>query len=152
MVVNVLERHNDLGFGEIGYEDALRVSSNTFFYQIGYEVGVDKIYDISKKLGFDSLSGIEISEQENKGLVASSEWAEDGRGWGERGKTPWLPEDIASMSIGQFVVQVTPIQLARAYAAIANGGYLVTPHLSKKESNYLSDNKKVKLEFDPKNN
>ena len=111
--------HNDLGFGLIGYEDALRVSSNTFFYQIGNGVGVDEIYEVSKKLGFNSLSGIEISEQENIGLVASSEWAKRGRGWGEPGRTPWVPEDIASMSIGQFVVQVTPMQIARAYAAIA---------------------------------
>ena len=143
--------HNDLGFGTIGYEDALRVSSNTFFYQVGYDVGVDKIYDISRKLGFNSLSGIEISEQEDKGLVANSKWAKEGRGWGVPGNTPWLPEDIASMSIGQFVVQVSPIQIARAYAAIANGGYLVTPHLSKKDVNYLSDKKKVKIDFDPKN-
>ncbi len=143
--------HNDLGFGTIGYEDALRVSSNTFFYQVGYGVGVDEIYSISKKLGFNSLSGIEISEQENVGLVASSQWAKDGRGWGKPGKTPWVPEDIASMSIGQFVVQVTPIQLARAYAAIANGGYLVTPHLSKKDRDFLSQQKSTKIGIDPKN-
>jgi len=142
--------HNDLGFGVIGYEDALRVSSNTFFYQVGYGVGVDEIHKVSRKLGFNSLSGIEISEQENIGLIASSEWAKKGRGWGEPGKTPWLPEDIASMSIGQFVVQVTPIQLARAYAAIANGGYLVTPHLVKKDLKNSSD-KKIKIDFDPNN-
>ena len=143
--------HNDLGFGKIGYEDALRVSSNTFFYQVGYGVGVDEIYHVSKMLGFSALSGIEISEQENIGLVASSEWAEKGRGWGQPGRTPWVPEDIASMSIGQFVVQVTPIQIARAYAAIANGGYLVTPHLVKKDGEYLSNKKRIKLEIDPKN-
>ena len=143
--------HNDLGFGTIGYEDALRVSSNTFFYQIGYGVGVDEIYNVSKKLGFAALSGIEISEQENIGLVASSQWAEEGRGWGESGRTPWVPEDIASMSIGQFVVQVTPIQIARAYAAIANGGYLVTPHLSKIEGKLISDQKRTKIDIDPKN-
>jgi len=143
--------HNDLGFGEIGYEDALRVSSNTFFYQVGYGVGVDAIHEVSRKLGFNSLSGIEISEQENIGLVASSEWAKEGRGWGEPGRTPWVPEDIASMSIGQFVVQVTPIQIARAYAAIANGGYLVTPHLVKKGEENLSDKKRIKIEIDPKN-
>lgn len=141
--------HNDLGFGIIGYEDALRVSSNTFFYQIGYAVGVDKINEISQILGFSQLSGIEISDQEDLGLIASSDWAEDGRGWGLPGETPWLPEDIASMSIGQFVVQVTPIQLARAYAAIANGGYLVTPHLSKLNTNYLSQSELVKLDIDP---
>ncbi|MBO6959686.1 MAG: penicillin-binding protein 2 [Prochlorococcus marinus CUG1438] len=143
--------HNDLGFGVIGYEDALRVSSNTFFYQIGDGVGVDEIYKISEKLGFNSLSGIEIAEQESGGLVASSQWAKDGRGWGKPGTTPWLPEDIASMSIGQFVVQVTPIQLARAYAAIANGGYLVTPHLVKKDGDYLSDKRRIKIDIDPKN-
>jgi len=142
--------HNDLGFGIIGYEDALRVSSNTFFYQVGYGVGVDQIYKVSKKLGFNSLSGIEIAEQENIGLVASSQWAKDGRGWGEPGRTPWVPEDIASMSIGQFVVQVTPIQIARAYASIANGGYLVTPHLVKKDGEYLSDKRRIKIDIDPK--
>ncbi len=143
--------HNDLGFGKIGYEDALRVSSNTFFYQIGYGVGVDTIYDVSKKLGFGKLSGIEISEQENLGLVASSQWAKDGRGWGEPGRTPWVSEDIASMSIGQFVVQVTPIQIARAYAAIANGGYLVTPHLSKTEGFRVANQNRIKIDIDPKN-
>jgi len=143
--------HNDLGFGVIGYEDALRVSSNTFFYQVGYGTGVDEIYAVSKKLGFNSLSGIEISEQENIGLVASSEWAQKGRGWGQPGRTPWVPEDIASMSIGQFVVQVTPIQIARAYAVIANDGYLVTPHLVKTDGDYLSENKRIKLDIDPNN-
>ena len=143
--------HNDLGFGYIGYEDALRVSSNTFFYQIGHAVGVDQIYDISKKLGFASLSGIEIYEQENLGLVASSKWAQEGRGWGMPGRTPWVPEDIASMSIGQFVVQVTPIQLARAYAAIANGGYLVTPHLSKLNKQFILNKKPIEIDIDEKN-
>jgi len=143
--------HNDLGFGYIGYEDALRVSSNTFFYQIGHAVGVDQIHDISKKLGFASLSGIEIYEQENVGLVASSKWAKEGRGWGKPGRTPWVPEDIASMSIGQFVVQVTPIQLARAYAAIANGGYLVTPHLSKLNKNIILKQKPIKIDIDANN-
>ncbi len=143
--------HNDLGFGIIGYEDALRVSSNTFFYQVGYGVGVDEIYKISKKLGFSDLSGIEMSEQENQGLIANSAWARSGRGWGEPGTTPWLPEDIASMSIGQFVVQVTPIQLAKAYAAIANGGYLVKPHLSKLHFNEKDDFKGKKIDIDSKN-
>ena len=54
------------------------------------------------------------------------------------------------MSIGQFVVQVTPIQLARAYAAIANGGYLVTPHLTKKAGEYYSEKQPTKIDIDPK--
>jgi len=55
------------------------------------------------------------------------------------------------MSIGQFVVQVTPIQIARAYAAIANGGYLVTPYLVKKDEENLSDKKPIKLDIDSNN-
>ncbi len=141
--------HNDEGFGLIGYEDALRVSSNTFFYQIGYGVGVDEINRISKILGFTKLSGIEIGDQEDRGLIASSEWAKNGRGWGKPGKTPWVPEDIASMSIGQFVVQTTPIQIARAYAVIANGGYLVTPHLSKIVKGNLDYVQPIKVDIDP---
>ena len=142
--------HNDEGFGSIGYEDALRVSSNTFFYQIGYGVGVDEINRISKILGFTRLSGIEIGGQEDRGLVASSEWARNGRGWGKPGYTPWLPEDIASMSIGQFVVQTTPMQIARAYAVIANGGYLVTPYLSKLVKENKSYKQPIKVDIDPK--
>mgnify|MGYP001460497257 FL=1 len=142
--------HNDEGFGLIGYEDALRVSSNTFFYQIGYGVGVDEINRISKILGFTKLSGIEIGDQEDRGLIASSEWAKNGRGWGKPGKTPWVPEDIASMSIGQFVVQTTPMQIARAYAVIANGGYLVTPYLSKLGKENASYKQPIKVDIDPK--
>ena len=55
------------------------------------------------------------------------------------------------MSIGQFVVQVTPIQIARAYAAIANGGYLVTPYLVKKDEENLSDKKLIKIDIDSNN-
>jgi len=143
--------HNDLGFGFIGYEDALRVSSNTFFYQVADGVGVDEINKTSQKLGFAQLSGIEISLQENPGLIASSEWAANGRGWGKAGQTPWIPEDIASMAIGQFVVQVTPIQLARAYAAIANGGYLITPHLSMDKKNEYADFAPIKIDIKSEN-
>ncbi len=142
--------HNDAGFGPIGYEDALKVSSNTFFYQIGDGVGVDEIHRISRILGFNQLSGIEIGDQEDRGLIASRQWARDGRGWGKPGQTPWLPEDIASMSIGQMVVQTTPMQIARAYAVIANGGYLVTPHLSKLGKQNLSFRQPTKVDIDPK--
>ena len=47
--------------------------------------------------------------------------------------------------------RVTPIQIARAYAAIANGGYLVTPHLSKKEDQLLTNQKRIKIDIDPNN-
>ncbi len=121
--------YNRRGYGWIGYEDAFRVSSNTFFYQVGVGSGSKALYDAAIKLGFDNYTGIETFLDENKGLVGNKKWADDGRGWGNPGETPWIVEDIASASIGQSVVLVTPLQLARAYAVFANGGYLVTPHL-----------------------
>ena len=122
--------HNGEGFGHIGYEDALRFSSNTFFYQVGVGSGSMALYDAAVKLGFTKRSGIEIGFDEDPGLVGNEKWAAAGRGWGKPGRTPWIPEDMASASIGQSVVQVSPMQVARAYAAIANGGWLVQPHFS----------------------
>ena len=83
--------------------------------------------------------------------MASSQWAKKGRGWGEPGKTPWVPEDIASMSIGQSVVQVSPMQIARAYAVIANGGYLVKPYLTTTAAQQVSNQKRIKIDIDPNN-
>ena len=140
--------YNRKGFGWIGYEDALRFSSNTFFYQVGVGVGSEALYAAAKALGFDALTGIEIGYEESKGIVGNKAWADQGRGWGKPGQTPWIPEDIASASIGQAVVQVTPLQLARAYAVFANGGYLVTPHLANLDIDWTSSKyrKKVKLQ------
>ena len=122
--------HNGEGFGHIGYEDALRFSSNTFFYQVGVGSGSMALHDAAVKLGFTKRSGVEIGFDEDPGLVGNEEWAAAGRGWADPGETPWIPEDMASASIGQSVVQVSPIQVARAYGAIANGGWLVQPHFS----------------------
>ena len=141
--------HNGTGFGQIGYKDAFRFSSNTFFYQVGVGVGSMALYEAATKLGFNSLSGIEISFEESKGLVGNEIWAKKGRGWAEPGTTPWLPEDIASASIGQAVVQITPLQLARAYAVFANGGYLVTPHLSENNKNWKSAIYRKKVDIKP---
>ncbi|WP_269607320.1 penicillin-binding protein 2 [Prochlorococcus marinus] len=141
--------HNGLGFGKIGYEDAFRVSSNTFFYQVGVGVGSEELYEAAIKLGFYSRTGIEISNEESKGFVGNKEWAEKGRGWGKPGTTPWIPEDIASASIGQAVVQVTPLQLARAYAVFANGGYLITPHLVEGKVDWLSNQFRTKVDIKP---
>ncbi len=131
--------YNKRGFGWIGYEDAFRVSSNTFFYQVGVGSGSNALYDAAIKLGFDNYTGIETFLDDNKGLVGTKEWADEGRGWGYPGETPWIVEDMASASIGQSVILVTPLQLARAYAVFANGGYLITPHLVDANKNWRSE-------------
>ncbi len=139
--------YNRVGFGSIGYEEALAFSSNTFFYQVGVGVGSQALYEVAKKLGFEALSGIEIGYEESKGLVGNAKWAEKGRGWGKSGQTPWIPEDMASASIGQMVVLVTPLQLARAYAVFANGGYLITPHLVDGQVDWLAPDKRSKVDL-----
>ena len=141
--------HNGRGFGMIGYEDALRVSSNTFFYQVGVGVGDQALYNAAVKLGFNALTGIELGYEESKGLVGNKDWADKGRDWGEPGETPWIPEDIASASIGQSVVQITPLQLARAYAVFANGGYLVTPHLAENGREWDAEPLRKKVNIQP---
>ncbi len=139
--------HNGAGFGHIGYEDALRFSSNTFFYQVGVGAGSLALYAAATKLGFDARTGIEIGYEESKGLVGHEIWAAKGRGWAEPGTTPWIPEDMASASIGQSVVQITPLQLARAYSVFANGGYLVTPHLADLDIDWTSAKRRTRVEM-----
>ncbi len=141
--------HNGAGFGRIGYEDALRFSSNTFYYQIGVGAGSMPLYNAALKLGFTQPTGIEIGYEESPGLVGNEVWAAKGRGWAKPGTTPWIPEDMASMSIGQSVVQVTPLQLARAYAVFANGGYLITPHLVDRGLNWTVPPRRTKVDIKP---
>lgn len=141
--------HNGAGFGTIGYEDALRFSSNTFFYQIGVGVGSIPLYNAALSLGFTKPTGIEIGYEESPGLVGNERWAAQGRGWSKPGSTPWIPEDMASMSIGQSVVQITPLQLARAYAVFANGGYLITPHLVDQGLDWTDPPRRTKVAIKP---
>ena len=56
---------------------------------------------------------------------------------------------MASASIGQSVVQITPLQLARAYAVFANGGWLVTPHLAAGDIDWLSPEYRTKVAMKP---
>ncbi|MGB0528590.1 MAG: penicillin-binding protein 2 [Synechococcus sp.] len=141
--------HNGAGFGHIGYADALRFSSNTFFYQVGVGVGSKALKQAADQLGFQQKTGIEIGWEESVGLVGDEPWADRGRGWAEPGTVPWIPEDMASASIGQSVVQITPLQLARAYAVFANGGWLVTPHLAAGDIDWMSPEHRTKVAMKP---
>ena len=135
--------HNGAGFGHIGYQDALSFSSNTFFYQVGVGVGSRELKKAATQLGFMQKTGIEIGWEENIGFVGDQQWAEQVRG------TPWIPEDMASASIGQAMVQITPLQLARAYAVFANGGWMVTPHLAEAGLDWTSSKYKTKVAIKP---
>ncbi|MBI5886425.1 MAG: penicillin-binding protein 2 [Deltaproteobacteria bacterium] len=110
------------GHGIIGVHRAIVESSDTFFYQVGLKLGVDRLAMYAKGFGFGTRTGIGLAN-EKSGLVPSPEWKQ--KTYGKR----WYEGETISVSVGQGYMLVTPLQLASAYAAIANGGTLYQPQL-----------------------
>lgn len=114
---------NNAGFGPLGFRGALAMSSDTFFYQIGRGVGEKNLQEWMHKYGLGEKTGIELGFEEDKGLVPDEAWKRKEMGEG------WYLGDTINASIGQGNVLATPLQIAVMFAAIANGGSKVTPHL-----------------------
>ena len=112
-----------VSLGSIGFPLALAVSSNSFYYRAGLKMGPDPLFKAARQLGFGKATGVELEEEETLGLLGDPTWKKTVLG------EPWTPVDTITASIGQGAVLVTPLQMARMYAAVANGGWLVTPHL-----------------------
>ncbi len=110
-------------FGSIGFQKALAVSSNSFYYQVGLKVGPDELFKAARRMGYGQHTGVELREEETEGLLGDPAWKKAVM------HEPWTPVDTITSAIGQGAVTVTPIQMARLYGAVANGGTLVTPHL-----------------------
>jgi penicillin-binding protein 2B len=109
-----LHDHNDVGWGTISFLDGLKRSSNVAFVKLGYEkLGQDKLEAYIKKFGFGEKTNIDIPG-EVPGLIRLK-----------------YPSDYATATYGQGGVVVTAIQQTAAYAAIANGGKLMVPHVIK---------------------
>ncbi len=110
------------GHGHVDLRSALVQSCNIFFYQAGLKVGPDAIARYAQAFGLGAPSGIDLGS-EKPGLVpfATSQRHRYGRGW--------QAGDTINMSIGQGQLLVTPMQVARMMAAIANGGILWKPRL-----------------------
>jgi penicillin-binding protein 2 len=113
-------------FGTIGFRLAMAVSSNSFFYRLGLKTGPDELFRAARRLGYGSLTGVELKGEESPGLLCDPAWKRQVL------DEPWTSVDTITSSIGQGAVTVTPLQMARLYAAIANGGWLVTPHLAER--------------------
>ncbi len=119
---------------------AIAESSDEYFYQVGggYEnqkgLGIERIDRYAKMFGFTSDSGIDLPN-ENSGIIPTPEWKK------KIFNEDWKLGDTYHTSIGQYGFQITPIELAKAYASIANDGYFVSPHI------LLDDNlnKKISL-------
>ncbi|GHS95152.1 beta-lactamase [Synergistales bacterium] len=114
------------GHGSLNLTGALQNSCDVYFYQVGMKMGIDRLLKWVKKFGVGAPTGVDLTG-EASGNAAGPEWKKANR------KENWYQGDTVNYSIGQGFLLLTPIQLARVYAAIANGGYLVTPHLSPSE-------------------
>ncbi len=110
------------GHGSVALHEALVRSCDVYFYQAGLKLGIDRLAFFARGFGLGRQTEIELSH-ENPGLVPTSWWKE--RRFGE----PWQLGETVSAAIGQGFNLVTPLQLAVAYAALANGGKLVRPRL-----------------------
>jgi penicillin-binding protein 2 len=118
---------------------ALSQSCDTYFYELGY-----RIYNLDKKqgsplqnwagqFGFGELTGIDIAG-ESKGILPTlayrlKTYTKETDPTNYQVDRLWHPGDSVLLAIGQGALEVTPLQIATAYAAIANGGYVVTPHI-----------------------
>ncbi|MDR1472728.1 MAG: penicillin-binding protein 2 [Synergistaceae bacterium] len=111
------------GHGTEDIVGALRDSCDVFFYQMSVRLGADKLLEWSGEFGIGERTGIDLPG-ESRGNIAGREWKR------ARFKESWYQGDTVNYSIGQGFLLMTPLQLARVYAAFANGGRLVVPRLN----------------------
>lgn len=112
------------GHGNVNLHDAMAMSCDTFFYDLGSRVGIEKIQAMAQRLGLGEKSGIDLPH-ERSGLIP-------GRAWKfARGGGAWQKGETVIAAIGQGYILTTPAQLTAMMACIANGGKLLTPRLAK---------------------
>ena len=110
------------GHGEMNLLDATETSCNIYFHHLAQLLGVETWREYADKFGFGHPTGIALDPSEAEGLLPSRQYYQERDGW--------TFGHLLNLIIGQGAMLVTPIQMARYTAAIANGGYLVTPYLS----------------------
>jgi len=116
--------------GALDLRHAIGWSSDVYFYTVGggygsqKGLGIDRLDYWFRTFGLTSPTGINLSG-ENHGFLPTPEWKQKTYG------DPWRIGDTYHTAIGQYAVQVTPIEMARAIAAVANGGKLLTPTIVK---------------------
>jgi penicillin-binding protein 2 len=116
------------GLGNVNLFSAIARSSDIYFYTIagGFTnftryLGVEKLTDWYMKFGFGARTGVDLPS-ETKGRVPTPEWKKKFSG------DPWYTGDTYNISVGQGDILTSPIQMAMATAAVANGGKLLKPH------------------------
>jgi penicillin-binding protein 2 len=116
--------HKNGGHGHVDLVEALAHSCNVYFYDLGLKLGIDNINKYATAFGFGQKTGIGLM-QEASGTVPSTAWKKNTFSKPEDQR--WYAGETPSVAVGQGALQVTPIQVARAYAGLANRGILPTP-------------------------
>ncbi|AKQ57554.1 penicillin-binding protein 2 [Bordetella hinzii] len=113
-------------FGMTDMHKAIVVSSDTYFYSLGPEIGVNALHDFSKQFGFGQITGIDL-EGERAGVLPSTEWKR--RAYKDRERQRWYAGETISVAVGQGYNAFTLLQLAQATSTLANNGLYRRPHL-----------------------
>ncbi|MDP9875841.1 penicillin-binding protein 2 [Variovorax boronicumulans] len=114
------------GLGGVDMHRAIQFSSNTYFYSLAAEMGVDLIHDFMAPLGFGQFTGIDL-QGESRGVLPSRAWKR--AAYRRADMKTWHPGETISLGIGQGYNSFTMLQLASANATLANGGVRYQPHL-----------------------
>lgn len=112
------------GHGHTDLNKAIAESSDTYFYQVAYNMGIDRVSSWMNHFGFGMPTGIDILE-EASGIMPTRDWKQ------KKYKRPWVQGDTISVGIGQGYWIATPLQVAKALAVLVNNGKVNTPHLMK---------------------
>lgn len=125
--------------GQQTVADAIKNSCNIFFYDVGRQLGIERLQRYAKLFGLGQKTGLELPE--STGVMAGPEYTESMGG-------TWYPGNTLSVSIGQESSQFTPIQLANYVATLVNGGTRYQTHLLKEVRS--GDGSHTLYEYEPK--
>jgi penicillin-binding protein 2 len=110
--------------GYVNVSDAIKVSCNYFFYEMGYRTGIENLDKYVRMFGLGSKTGVELPGEKD-GIVAGPEYSASVKG-------KWYPGNALQAAIGQSDFSFTPLQMANYIATLANEGVKNRPHLLKK--------------------
>lgn len=110
------------GHGKVDIVKSIEESVDTFFYQIAYDMGIDRISRWMMMFGFGDYTGIDIYE-ESKANMPTRDWKMG------RHRTPWYQGDTIPVGIGQGYWTATPMQIAKATSVLVHRGEVMAPHL-----------------------
>lgn len=114
-------KHYNVGHGPTNLDSALARSCNVYFFTAARQLGPDPIVNAAELLGLGRPTGLDLAGEKAGYVPSPSQYRQQNQ--------MWFPGESLGLAIGQSTLQVTPLQMTRLVAAIANGGNLVHPHV-----------------------